>query len=390
MTPRARSAGRSRSSAAASGGRRAATSTPSLLERSGGDEVVVLPTAAAFEHPDRVVERATRLLRRARRQRSAALPVLHRADAEDDDDRRGDRATPRFVYLADGSPLHLRSVLKDSRAVRRARSHAYRQRRGARGVGRGRDRAVRPDGRPARRRLHRRARRRARASRCSRTTAPRPTTCASARSTCCPSTPCSSGSTRQTALVRDPAPARGEVDGRRRDVTRRTAGGASRSTSCVDGGSHELDAVVAEVVSPSRLGDRHLVDRDVRRSAGRRPLDGASVSIFCATSRPVVTVPNAPYWYGSVRQSCRRPGRSPVDDEELRAGACPPARRRSWRTRPSRPGSRRSGPRRRPCSPGPPLPSPFGSPPWITKSFDDAVEAEPVVEAARWRGTRSC
>ena len=53
-----------------------------------------------------------------------------------------------FVYLSDGSPLHLRSVLKGSRALRRVLVARLPQRRGARGVGRGRDRARRPDGRP--------------------------------------------------------------------------------------------------------------------------------------------------------------------------------------------------------------------------------------------------
>jgi cyanophycinase len=83
-----------------------------LLARAGGDEVVVLPTAAAFEHADRVVERAAAYfsdLGAAVR----GLPVLRRADAEDRTlaESVGDA---RFVYVADGSPLHLRSALKDS------------------------------------------------------------------------------------------------------------------------------------------------------------------------------------------------------------------------------------------------------------------------------------
>ena len=84
-----------------------------LLEASGGTEVLVLPTAAAYEHPERVVDRAERALRQARRDgprrsRSCTAP---RPRA-----RRSPRwcATPRFVYFADGSPLHLRSVLKGS------------------------------------------------------------------------------------------------------------------------------------------------------------------------------------------------------------------------------------------------------------------------------------
>jgi cyanophycinase len=83
-----------------------------LHELSGSSDIVVLPTAAAFEHPDRVGEVAaghfaplgvtTRTLR-----------VLNRRDAEDAANAKVvEKAS--FVYLADGSPMHLRSVLKDS------------------------------------------------------------------------------------------------------------------------------------------------------------------------------------------------------------------------------------------------------------------------------------
>jgi cyanophycinase len=83
-----------------------------LLERSGTNEVVVLPTAAAFEHPDRVVERALAYFSDLGAS-VRALQVLRRADAEDRAlaESVGDA---RFVYIADGSPLHLRSALKDS------------------------------------------------------------------------------------------------------------------------------------------------------------------------------------------------------------------------------------------------------------------------------------
>jgi cyanophycinase len=83
-----------------------------LLELAGTSEVAVIPTAAAFEHPDRAVERA-----RAHFDDLGAtvnpVMVLHRAEAEDAT-VVGDLAKARFVYLSDGSPLHLRSVLKDS------------------------------------------------------------------------------------------------------------------------------------------------------------------------------------------------------------------------------------------------------------------------------------
>jgi cyanophycinase len=83
-----------------------------LLEASGGTEVVVLPTAAAFEHPDRVVERASKHFA-GLGATVRGVRVLHRAEAEDEANAAVVRDA-RFVYLADGSPLHLRSVLKGS------------------------------------------------------------------------------------------------------------------------------------------------------------------------------------------------------------------------------------------------------------------------------------
>jgi cyanophycinase len=83
-----------------------------LLDVAGADEVAVLPTAAAFEHPDRAVARA-RTHFEALGATVRPFDVLHRAEAEDAA-VIGKLAKARFVYLADGSPLHLRSVLKDS------------------------------------------------------------------------------------------------------------------------------------------------------------------------------------------------------------------------------------------------------------------------------------
>ncbi|HEV2310947.1 MAG TPA: Type 1 glutamine amidotransferase-like domain-containing protein [Acidimicrobiia bacterium] len=83
-----------------------------LLAASGADEVVVLPTAAAFEHPDRVAERGRAYLE-SLGVSARPLMVLHRGEAEDAKTAESVRRA-RFVYLADGSPLHLRSVLKDS------------------------------------------------------------------------------------------------------------------------------------------------------------------------------------------------------------------------------------------------------------------------------------
>jgi cyanophycinase len=95
-----------------------------LLARAGANEVVVLPTAAAFEHPDRVVERAVAYFS-GLGATVRGLEVLRRADAEDRAlvESVGDA---RFVYVADGSPLHLRSALKDS-ALFEAIVKAYRR-----------------------------------------------------------------------------------------------------------------------------------------------------------------------------------------------------------------------------------------------------------------------
>jgi cyanophycinase len=83
-----------------------------LLELSGTDEVVVLPTAAAFEHPERAVERATAYFA-ALGARVTGLAVANRREAETDANVSAIRVA-RFIYFADGSPLHLRSVLKGS------------------------------------------------------------------------------------------------------------------------------------------------------------------------------------------------------------------------------------------------------------------------------------
>jgi len=93
-----------------------------LLAASGVREVVVLPTAAAFEHPERAVGRAAEWFG-GMGATARGLDVLTRRDAEDADLVAQVRAA-RFIYLADGSPLHLRSVLKGS-ACFDAIVHAY-------------------------------------------------------------------------------------------------------------------------------------------------------------------------------------------------------------------------------------------------------------------------
>jgi cyanophycinase len=83
-----------------------------LLDAAGTDEVLVLPTAAAYEHPDRLVAEAetwfTGLGAKVR-----GLSVLRRTDAQEDANVEAVR-TARLVYLCGSSSMHLRSVLKDS------------------------------------------------------------------------------------------------------------------------------------------------------------------------------------------------------------------------------------------------------------------------------------
>lgn len=83
-----------------------------LLSEAGNPEVVVLPTAAAFEHPERAVATAEAYFAGLGGQ-VRGLMVLHRAEAEDAANAEVVRDS-RFLYLAGGSPMHLRSVLKDS------------------------------------------------------------------------------------------------------------------------------------------------------------------------------------------------------------------------------------------------------------------------------------
>jgi cyanophycinase len=83
-----------------------------LLEVSGATEVVVLPTASAFERPERVVDRAVTWFE-ALGAKVRPVMVVNRRDAQDDANVKALKGAS-FVYLSDGSPLHLRSVLKES------------------------------------------------------------------------------------------------------------------------------------------------------------------------------------------------------------------------------------------------------------------------------------
>lgn len=83
-----------------------------LLAASGGTEVVVLPTAAAFEQPDKAVATATAWFDQLGGT-VRGLHVLNRRDALDPANVDVVRCA-RFVYLSGGSPLHLRSVIKET------------------------------------------------------------------------------------------------------------------------------------------------------------------------------------------------------------------------------------------------------------------------------------
>jgi cyanophycinase len=99
------------------------TFDPTLLKASGGNDVVVLPTAAAYQHPERVVLQAANWFE-AMGGQVEGLMVVDRASANDPGMAAVVRSA-RFIYLAGGSPLHLKSVLKDS-ATFEALRHAWR------------------------------------------------------------------------------------------------------------------------------------------------------------------------------------------------------------------------------------------------------------------------
>jgi cyanophycinase len=83
-----------------------------LLAASGGTEVVLLPTADAYEHPQVLSETATAWFA-GLGATVRTLDVLRRPDAFVDEHVQAVRSA-RFLYLSGDSPMHLRSVLKDS------------------------------------------------------------------------------------------------------------------------------------------------------------------------------------------------------------------------------------------------------------------------------------
>ena len=83
-----------------------------LLETSGAKEVLVLPTAAAYEHPEKIVAAAERYFEPLGAT-SRALMVLSRPDALEQANVDAVKEA-RFIYVVGGSPMHLRSVLMHS------------------------------------------------------------------------------------------------------------------------------------------------------------------------------------------------------------------------------------------------------------------------------------
>jgi cyanophycinase len=84
-----------------------------LLAAAGTDQVLVVPTAAAYEHPERLVARAGEWFAPLGG-RVEGLMVLTRPDAEDEG-MATVMGRARFIYLAGSSPMHVRSVLKRSK-----------------------------------------------------------------------------------------------------------------------------------------------------------------------------------------------------------------------------------------------------------------------------------
>ena len=119
-----------------------------LLQASGTSEVLVLPTAAAYWHPDRAVATAASYFSAFGASVKACM-VLRRGDAEDREHAGMVRAA-RFLYLAGGSVLHLRSVPQVLARVGCPGRSVGGRRRTGRVIGRGHG-ARRRDGGPERR-----------------------------------------------------------------------------------------------------------------------------------------------------------------------------------------------------------------------------------------------
>jgi cyanophycinase len=83
-----------------------------LLEAAGTDQVLVVPTAAAFEHPQRSIDRAVAWFA-GLGATAVGLEVYTRRDAMVPEHADAVRASA-FTYLVGANPMHARSVFKDS------------------------------------------------------------------------------------------------------------------------------------------------------------------------------------------------------------------------------------------------------------------------------------
>ena len=83
-----------------------------LFATSGASEVLVITLAAAFENPAKLALQATDHFQELGAS-VRSLDAANRSDANDDDVARVVK-TARFIYLSDGSAMHLRSALKDT------------------------------------------------------------------------------------------------------------------------------------------------------------------------------------------------------------------------------------------------------------------------------------
>jgi len=86
-----------------------------LLDVNGGREVTLLPGAAAFENPAKAIARAEGWFADLGAT-VTVVPVYRRAEASEPAAVEAVRRA-RFIYLADGSAAHLRSMLKDTPLV---------------------------------------------------------------------------------------------------------------------------------------------------------------------------------------------------------------------------------------------------------------------------------
>ena len=84
-----------------------------LLQASGVKEVLVIPTASAFEHPERIAEHVGTFFKGLGAKPRVAM-ALNRSEVEEASLVDLVR-TSKFIVLTDGSPMHLRSVLKGSK-----------------------------------------------------------------------------------------------------------------------------------------------------------------------------------------------------------------------------------------------------------------------------------